>query len=56
MADKKNKLNNVQQIVQHIMNKEPSKLTNIVNKEIASRVVNHIDNKRAEVGSNLFGN
>ena len=58
MAEEENKpteLSNTQQIVQHIMNKEPSKLKTVVNKEIASRVMGHIDAKRTEVGTNLFG-
>lgn len=56
MAEEKKKITNVQQIVQHAMNKEPSKLKTIINKEIASRVMGHIETKRTEVGAELFGN
>ena len=54
MADE-NEITNTQQIVQHIINKEPSKMKSIVNKEIASRVMGHIEVKRTEVGEKLFG-
>lgn len=53
MAEEK-KLNNIQQIVQHSINKEPSKVKNLVGKEIASRIMTHIDNKRAQIGKTLF--
>ena len=42
------------QIVTHAMNKEPSKITPLVNKEISARVMAGIDAKRAEVGKKLF--
>jgi len=52
---KKEQANNVQQIITHINNKEPSQLKNIVNKEIASRVMGMIQDKRKEVGRDIFG-
>jgi len=42
------------QIIQHVMNKEPAQMKTIVNKEIASRVMAHIDARRPEVASQLF--
>ncbi len=58
MAEEKKvepELSNVQQIVQHAMNSEPSKIKSLVNKEIASRVMTHIETKKTEVGSTIFG-
>lgn len=55
MSKENNELTNVQQIVQHVLNKEPSKLKNVVNKEISTRVMGHIEAKRSDVGSTLFG-
>lgn len=43
------------QIVQHAVNAEPSKLKNLVNKEIASRVMGGIDARRAVIAKKLFG-
>lgn len=54
--ENKTELTNVQQIVQHAMNKEPSEIKNLVSKEITSRVMGHIEAKKAEVGSAVFGN
>jgi len=51
----KNEQSIVSQIVTHALNKEPSKLTPLVQKEIASRVMTRIEAKRAEVGKKLFG-
>lgn len=51
----KNELTNVQQIVQYAMNKEPSKLKSIATREISARIMDHIQTKRIEVGSKLFG-
>ncbi len=42
------------QIVQLAIKKEPSQIGPIVNKEIASRVMSRIDDKRREIGSKLF--
>ena len=50
------KLSNTQQIVQHIINKEPSKLAEPVGKEIAAHVVAHIEDKKMKIGADLFGN
>lgn len=57
MSDEKNKapeLTTTQQIVQHAINKEPSQLSTLVHKEIASRVMTKIDTRRADVGKHLF--
>lgn len=48
-------LSAVQQIVQHAVNKEPSQMSSLVHKEIASRVMQQIDTRRAVVGKKLFG-
>jgi hypothetical protein len=42
------------QIIHHTLNKEPAQVKDIVNKEIASRVLALIDTKRSEVGVTLF--
>jgi len=55
MSEKNEELTNVQSIVQHAINKEPSKLKNVVTKEISSRIMSHIQSKRSDVGSKLFG-
>ena len=52
---KENNISNVQQIVNYAMNKEPSKMKKLVNKEISARIMKHIQTKRTEIGSNLFG-
>jgi hypothetical protein len=52
---KREQTNNVQQIVTHINNKEPSQMKNLVNKEISSRVMGMIRTKRKEVGTTIFG-
>jgi len=44
----------LQQIVQHAVNKEPSKIGPLVNKEISARVMARIDDKRQDVGKKLF--
>ena len=54
MADE-NEVTSTQQIVKHIINKEPSKMKSVVNKEIAARVMGHIEVKRADIGEKLFG-
>lgn len=46
----------VAQIVHHAMNKEPAKMTTLVNQEVASRVMAGIESKRKEVGRKLFNN
>ena len=53
--DVNTEMTNVQQIIQHAINKEPSQMKNLVNKEIASRVMTGIDAKRADVGAKIFG-
>lgn len=49
------KLTVTQQIVQHAVSKEPSKMKSLVHKEISSRVMGHIETKRTKVGTDLFG-
>ena len=44
----------INQIVNHAINKEPSKIAPLVHKEISARVMSKIDAKRAEVGKKLF--
>ena len=51
MEDEKTSM---QQIVQHIINKEPSKLAEPVGKEIAAHVMHHIEDKKREIGTDLF--
>lgn len=53
--DKNVEMTPVQQIVQHVINKEPSQLKGILSKEIASRVMDRIDIKKQEIGSTVFG-
>ena len=53
--DTKVELTNVQQIVQHSMNKEPSMIKNLVSKEIASRVMDRIEARKTDIGSSVFG-
>lgn len=58
MAEENNnkpELTPVQQIVQHAINKQPSELKNVLNKEIAGRVMGKIDDRRAQVAKKLFG-
>lgn len=60
MADDDNKieepkLTRTQQIIQHVVDKEPSKMKTLVHKEISSRVMGHIEAKRSIVGADLFG-
>lgn len=43
------------QIVQHSVASEPSKLKNLVSKEIATRVMSSIDARRTSIGKKLFG-
>ena len=52
--EKEQELSMVQRIVQHAINKEPSQMAPLINTEIASRVMNSIDQKRAEVGKQMF--
>lgn len=52
---KKSNNSGVQQIMQYVLDKEPSKIKDAVEKEIASRVMNSIETRRRKVGSALFG-
>lgn len=54
--NKELKMTNVQHIVKFAMDKKPSQMKNYVNKEIAARVMDRIESKRASVGASLFGN
>lgn len=44
----------VSQIVQNTMNKKPTAVKSLVQKEIANRVLSSINNRRKEVATKLF--
>jgi hypothetical protein len=54
--ERTSKMTNIQHIVKFALEKKPSQMKNYVNKEIAAKVMDRIESKRASVGASLFGN